>query len=104
MHRHLPNTLRVGIQDSQLNVGKRATYGIGAKRFEVVQGKRGASLGQTVSVRDRNSEIVEELERGRLDERATRKEGQQLSTKRLVNLAEQFSAELDVGPTHCQFF
>ena len=67
--RNLPDPVRIGIQHPQFDPGQGLAYGIGAKWLQIVDGKHRASLGETVAIRDRNSQIIKKLQRGRFHER-----------------------------------
>ena len=60
--RHFTDAFGIWIENAQFHAGKRLAHRIRAEGFEVIQGERGASFGQTVSVRHRNSQAVKELE------------------------------------------
>src|SRR5215472_1875269 len=57
-----------------------------------------------VTVRDRNSQIIEKLQRLRLSERATHDDGSQLATKCFVDLFQQRAADAKPWPALRQFF
>src|SRR5215475_13458673 len=99
---HFANTVRIRIQNAQLHTWKRPAYGVGTKGLEIIQGHSCSRFGKPVAVRDRDSEIIEKLQRGRLHERATGEKGEQLTAECFVDLSEQRAAEPDIRTTTCE--
>ena len=79
----------VWIDDANFHAGQRLADGVRAKRLEIVDRDRGAGFGEAVAVGDRNSQIVEKLQRLRLRECATDNDGAQFAAKRCVHLLQQ---------------
>ena len=95
--RDFADAVCIRVQDAQFDSGQRLADGVGAKRLEVVHGQHRAGFGQAIAVGDRNSKIVEELRRRRLDECSAGDQRQQFAAEGLVHLRQQLAAELDVG-------
>ncbi len=76
MHRHFADAFRIGAQDAQFHPRERPADCVRTERFEVIQCKGGAGLGQTVSVGHGNPEIVEKLQGRGLHESSACKERQ----------------------------
>ena len=75
------------------HAGKWLPDGVRSKRFEVVDGDRGASFRQAIAIRDRDAEIVKELKRLRLRERAADNDRAEFAAERIVDLLQQAAAE-----------
>ena len=97
VNRNFADAIGIGIENTQLDSRQRLAYGVRAKRLQVIQGERGAGLGKPVSVGDGNAEIVEKLQRRRLDEGSASKHRPQFSAEPLMNLRQKFAAQADLG-------
>src|SRR5208282_760173 len=94
--RDFSNAFVVRIQNAQLDSGKRLTDCVGAKRSQIVERKSCARLGETITVHNRNTEVVEKLHGRGFHECAARDQGQQLAAKGAVHTGKQHAAELDL--------
>src|SRR5215468_8365155 len=101
-HRHLADSLRVGIDDTHFHAGQRFAHRVRTEWLQVVHGYRGTSLGQSVTVGDGNSEVVEELEGLWLGERTTDDDGLQFAAERLMYFIEKPPAERESWPVFRQ--
>src|SRR5712664_2260575 len=83
------------IHDAHFHPGQRLANGVRAKRFQIVDRDGGAGLRESVSIGDRNSEIVEKLQRLRFSEGAADDDGAELSAESYMNLLEQAAADAE---------
>src|SRR5467141_589500 len=92
------NAVGSGIYDANFHPRQRLAYGVRAKWFQIVDRNGGASFRESVSVSDRNTEIVEKLQRLRFGESAAYDDGAEFSAKRFMDLLEQAAAEAETRP------
>src|SRR6267378_1398037 len=92
------NAVGSGIYDANFHPRQRLAYGVRAKWFQIVDRNGGASFRESVSVSDRNTEIVEKLQRLRFGESAADKDGAEFSAKRFMDLLEHAAADFETRP------
>src|SRR6267378_7001224 len=87
------NTVSGGIHDAHFHPGQRLADGVRTKWSQIVDRDCRACFRQPVSVSNRNSEIVEKLQRLRFAESAANNNRAKLPAKRFVDLLEQTPAD-----------
>src|SRR5579863_272648 len=92
---HLSDSLVVRIQDAHIHARQGFADRIRAKGFEIVEREHRTGFSEAIAVYDRQSEVVEELHRARLEESPAGKKRQQLSSERAVYAGKESAAELD---------
>src|SRR5260370_18994565 len=97
-HSNFADAIRRWIHDAHFHSGQRLADSVRAKRFQIVDGDRRSGFCKSVSVGDRNPQIVEKLQRLRFSESAADNDRAQLSAKCLVDLLEQDAADAEAGP------
>ena len=98
LHRNFSDPVLIRTHHSHFRPGKRLAYAIRAKRFQIVDGDRGARLRQPISIGHRNSKIVEKLQRRRIRKCPAHNQRAHFTAKRLVHLRQQLAAQLHPWP------
>src|SRR5712664_4497230 len=92
-NRNFANTVGGRIYDAHFHPRQWLANGVRAKRFQIVDRDGSAGFRESVSVGDRNPEIVEKLQRLRFAEGAAYDDGAKLSAERFMDLLEQAAAD-----------
>src|SRR4030095_2421807 len=90
---NLADAVGTGISNADFHAWKRLSDGVRAKRFQIVDGDRGAGFGEAVAVSDGNADVIEKLQSLRLGERATDNDGAELASKGGVTVLQEGAAE-----------
>ena len=94
------NAIRGRVDNAHFHPRQRRANSVRPKRSQIVDRDSGAGFRESISIGDRNAEIVEKLQRLRFGEGAANDDGAKFSAKRFMDLLEKAAAE---GETRLAF-